>query len=478
MVDRCAKRLIEGNERYLWLEEVAPEKKLAAICHIARNEFGIGDMQIQSEKEFSDDFCTSIESKLPNAGECGICLFTMQWDKRTVVTKCGHAFHKKCIDEAIAGDRQKICPNCRKDVRPEDLVAVNDPRAKLQFVEVEPGAEKTKQWRDRERAQEENMRFFARAKGKLEMPFVIKEVAHLQTFYEEEDIEGITLDHFGNIYIADNYTIRMIHAGEKEEQMFYYSDDSDSEPKLTTAHGIVWVPGKGNGNLFVTDTWRHVIFKISIDGKEITTFAGTAKGNNDGKGTEAQFNEPRGIAADRHGNLFVVDGTYDHQSIRKISPEGVVTTFANAELLRQMLKEKKHQRANSVAVDMKGNVFLSMQNAVIAFSPKGKSQHLGWTNHNITKMTVTKNGNFFVTDAAKNRVLKISTKGKMVIFQKDVGLRPHAITADNKGNVFFLSRRPGAARWRPAGKKGDEYYEEKGYFYDDVMVNKLSLYPQ
>jgi NHL repeat/Repeat of unknown function (DUF5648) len=81
------------------------------------------------------------------------------------------------------------------------------------------------------------------------------------------------------------------------------------------------------GNLYVADTSNSTIRKITPTGL-VSTFAGMAGINNSGNGTglAAQFNAPSGIALDTADNVYVAD-TNNH-TIRKITPAGVVTTFA------------------------------------------------------------------------------------------------------------------------------------------------------
>jgi sugar lactone lactonase YvrE len=83
------------------------------------------------------------------------------------------------------------------------------------------------------------------------------------------------------------------------------------------------------GNLYVTEHDNHVIRKITPDGV-VTTLAGTAgqSGSADGTGPAARFNSPQSIAVAASGNIYVTD--MDNHTIRKITPAGVVTTFAGA----------------------------------------------------------------------------------------------------------------------------------------------------
>src|SRR5258705_8074912 len=59
----------------------------------------------------------------------------------------------------------------------------------------------------------------------------------------------------------------------------------------------------------------------------VQTFAGSGfSGYVDGQGTQTMFNNPMAIVADSSSNLFVLD--YANSRIRKITPDGTVSTFA------------------------------------------------------------------------------------------------------------------------------------------------------
>lgn len=78
------------------------------------------------------------------------------------------------------------------------------------------------------------------------------------------------------------------------------------------------------GNLFVTDKDGKKIRKITPGGL-VSTFAGSGlHGGDDGTGAAASFYYPSGLAIDSADNLYVTDAA----AIRKITPGGVVTTYA------------------------------------------------------------------------------------------------------------------------------------------------------
>ncbi len=80
------------------------------------------------------------------------------------------------------------------------------------------------------------------------------------------------------------------------------------------------------GNLYLAAGDNHTIRKITPDGV-VTTVAGVRgnSGSTDGPAASARFLYPSGIAVAADGTLYVADG---NTTIRKITPDGTVSTLA------------------------------------------------------------------------------------------------------------------------------------------------------
>ncbi len=79
-------------------------------------------------------------------------------------------------------------------------------------------------------------------------------------------------------------------------------------------------------NIYVADRYNNRIRKITPSGV-VSTFAGTGSaGTNDGTLTGCSFNQPRGMAIDDYDNIYVID--YNGHKLRKIDANGNVTTLA------------------------------------------------------------------------------------------------------------------------------------------------------
>jgi sugar lactone lactonase YvrE len=143
---------------------------------------------------------------------------------------------------------------------------------------------------------------------------------------------GVVASPHGLVYVADggeNNRIRAIArdgtvatlAGGREG----YADGKGAAAMFHTPSALAL---DHLGNLYVADTGNHAIRKVAPDGT-VTTLAGNGQpGFADGQGGAARFNGPVGIAVDDAGTVFVAD-TYNDR-IRRIAPDGTVTTVAGA----------------------------------------------------------------------------------------------------------------------------------------------------
>jgi sugar lactone lactonase YvrE len=143
---------------------------------------------------------------------------------------------------------------------------------------------------------------------------------------------AVAMDQAGNLYVADiwNCTIRKISpaymvttiAGSAGE---IGSNDGNGPDARFFDPSSVAVDS--SGNLYVTDTHNFTIRKINTTGM-VSTLAGMVGvyGSQDGSGLGARFHNPYAVSVDGIGNLYVADGW--NNTIRKISPQAEVTTFA------------------------------------------------------------------------------------------------------------------------------------------------------
>ncbi|MBS1520705.1 MAG: hypothetical protein JST50_06905 [Bacteroidetes bacterium] len=116
-----------------------------------------------------------------------------------------------------------------------------------------------------------------------------------------------------------------------------------------------------NGNIYVADEGNYKIRKITPAGV-VSTFAGTGSpgSTNNSVPTQASFNSPFGICFDMVGNMYVAD--YFNNMIRKITPAGVVSTLAGngtAGYVNGAPGSAEFNSPTGVAADALGNVYVA-----------------------------------------------------------------------------------------------------------------------
>jgi sugar lactone lactonase YvrE len=178
---------------------------------------------------------------------------------------------------------------------------------------------------------------------------------------------GLAIDGAGNIYVADSYNnaIRKITPGGVVTTFAGLAGTSGSTDATGTAarfNSPLGVAVDGSGNVLVADTTNDTIRSITPAGV-VSTIAGSAgsSGSTDSTGTAARFNTPFGVAVDASGNIFVADS--GNHLIRKIAPGGVVTTLAGTAGVSGSIDATgtaaKFNTPYSLAVDASGNVYVA-----------------------------------------------------------------------------------------------------------------------
>jgi sugar lactone lactonase YvrE len=144
--------------------------------------------------------------------------------------------------------------------------------------------------------------------------------------------QGVAVDGSGNVYVADtgNDTIREIGANGVVSTLAgtaLAAGSADGTGGAARFNGPDGVAVDGSGNVYVADTGNDTIRKISPGGV-VATLAGSPgqAGSSDGEGSAARFNQPGGVAVDGAGNVYVADTGND--TIREITAGGLVSTLA------------------------------------------------------------------------------------------------------------------------------------------------------
>jgi sugar lactone lactonase YvrE len=199
-----------------------------------------------------------------------------------------------------------------------------------------------------------------------------------------------------------------------------------------------------NGNVYIADTYNSTI-RMMTPGGVVTTLAGTASstGSSDGTNGNARFNWPNGITVDTNGNIYVADG--ENKTIRKVTPVGtnwVVTTLAGL--------AGTSGTNDGIGTNARFNFFV--------LSPPNSA----------SGMAVDVNGNLYVADNGSSTIRKITAVGTNWQVMTLAGMPtvigtnngtgsgaqfffPQGVAVDTNGNVYVADLAGTVRKVTPAG---------------------------
>jgi len=293
---------------------------------------------------------------------------------------------------------------------------------------------------------------------------------------------GVVVDGVGNLFIVDSYRyVRRVStngiittvAGNGQEG---YSGDGGP---ATSAQMDAWnVAVDGAGNLFIADSYNFRVRRVSTNGI-ITTVAGTGQQGYSGDGgpaTSAQVSFAEGLAVDGAGNLFIAG----NNRVRRVSPNGIITTVAGGGSLGGSLGDGGPAISafladpRGVAVDGNGNLFIAAGSSALVrrVSPSGvittvagNGQEPGYSGDGgpatsaplalagaLSTVAVDGAGNLYIADNGNNRVRRVSPSGIITTvagngqsgYFGDGGQAisaqlsaPYSVAVDGTGNLFI-----------------------------------------
>jgi sugar lactone lactonase YvrE len=283
---------------------------------------------------------------------------------------------------------------------------------------------------------------------------------------------AVAADASGNVYVADtqNETIRVIAPGGVVTTLAGLAgtpggvDGTGTAARFSAPSGIAV---DASANLYVADSANYAIRKVTPGGV-VSTVAGLigTGGSADGTGTGARFGTPTGIAVGADGTIYVADT--GNNTIRKVTPGGVVTTIAgSAGLAGNQDGTGAGARFNSpsgIAVGADGTIYVSdlvqgtirrvtMPGGVVTTIAGGGSGFADGTGtaakFNVPRsLAVDGSGNLYVADA-NNDEIRLITPAAVVTTLGGFGAgsadgagsgaqfnQPYGIAVDNSGTVW------------------------------------------
>ncbi len=285
----------------------------------------------------------------------------------------------------------------------------------------------------------------------------------------------VVVDAEDNVYIADrnNNRVRKIDrqgvittfmgVGDTD-----FNGDNEIAPE-TSLHLPFALAIHPDNRLLVVDRTHFRVRSVGLKNYSVTTIAGNGKSlfkGDGGPGTGATLNTPSGIVIDSHNNILFAD--LQHHRIRKLAPDGIITTFAGNgfegnEGNGGPALEAALFMPSTLAMDHEDNLYvvhrLGNGWVIRKIDAKGKITHFAGNGvqgadgdegpavaaafYTISDIATDKAGNVYISDATSRSIRKIGKDGIIhkVLDETNVPMgeefHPNSVLVDDQDTIYF-----------------------------------------
>jgi PKD repeat protein/sugar lactone lactonase YvrE len=288
---------------------------------------------------------------------------------------------------------------------------------------------------------------------------------------------SVAVDRSGNIYIADTYNGRIRKVAATTGIISTIAGNGISSGygyfALNTSIDPDALAIDNSGNLFIVETYKHTIWKVSLNTGIILRVAGNGIMGNSGDGgaaDDANLWYPYGVAVDSSGNLFIAD--FGNSIIRKVNANtGIITTLGFAYISDSIASIG---RPVGLTLNSSGDLYISSNSRIFKLSAStnivstlaGTGGTGGYTGdggaantsclNNPNSIVVDTLGNLFIADYNNQRIRKVNATNGVITTIAGTGKLgysgdsvtaniatfryPLSVALDRLGNLFIVDQ--------------------------------------
>jgi len=297
------------------------------------------------------------------------------------------------------------------------------------------------------------------------------------------DLQGITLDNNGGIFITANSSVYGIGSDPNEVRSIFpiagtridgYSGDGGPADQARLNHPYD-VAVDDSWRIFIADTYNHRIRMAEPECGTIITIAGTGEygySGDEGSAEDARLAYPTGIALDTMGNIFFTDR--NNHAIRMIDWDGTISTIAGTGIPgysgdygqadQAQLNAPSYiwiDDASNLYVVDEGNHAVRMVDSSGTITTIAGTGIPGYSGDNgqasdaqldtPSGVTMDSQGNIYISDQGNGRIRMIDPNGIIRTFAGTgqtqfngdgpigtTNIDPGKLTIDSLGNLYFV----------------------------------------